>query len=104
MDGDKPDGKPRLSIGDVLRHLVAHGQAYGEDNRAALLEAVNAEYPPPAVAEPELTPEEQKAKDGQAAKDDRIAELEAELAAARAGSGQLLTGEPQPVIPPAPGG
>jgi hypothetical protein len=103
MADDKPDDKPRLGIGDVLRHLVAHGQAYGEDNRTAMLEAVNAEYPPPAVEEPELTPEQQKAKDDQAAKDGRIAELEAELAAARAGAGQPLAGQPQPVIPLAPG-
>jgi hypothetical protein len=66
-----------VTIGDVLRHLVTHAPAYGEDNRAAMLEAVNAEYPPP---EPPAAPVEE---DPQAA---RIAELEAELAAAKAGA------------------
>ena len=66
------------TIGDVLRHLVAHAPAYGEDNRAAMLEAVNAEYPPPPP--PPAPPAE---ADPQAA---RIAELEAELAAAKAGA------------------
>ena len=45
MTTDQPAN--RLSIGDVLRHLVTHAPTYGEDNRVALLEAVNAEYPPP---------------------------------------------------------
>jgi hypothetical protein len=65
------------TIGDVLRHLLAHAPTQGEDNRAAFLEAVNAEYPPP---EPPAAP---PAEDPQAA---RIAELEAELAAAKAGA------------------
>lgn len=75
--------KPRLSIGDVLRHLVTHAPTYGEDNRAALLEAVNAEYAPPEPVQAELTPEEQKVKDEQDAKTARIAELEAQVAELR---------------------
>lgn len=81
--GDQGGGKPRLGIGDVLRHLVSTVHTSGEDNRGAMLEAVNAEYPPPEPAEPELTPQEQAARDEQAAKDTRIADLEAQVAALR---------------------
>jgi hypothetical protein len=73
--------KPGLTIGDVLRHLVMHIPVYGEENRAGLLEAVNAEYPPPEPVKPELSPEEKAAEDE---KDARIADLEAQLRAVQA--------------------
>lgn len=73
-----------LTIGDVLRHLVMHIPVYGEENRIGLLEAVNAEYPPPEPVMPELTPEEQSAQEEKDAQEARIAELEAQLKAARA--------------------
>ena len=73
--------KPGLSIGDVLRHLVMHIPVYGEENRKGLLDAVNAEYPPPEPDKGEMSPEEQE-KAAQAA---RIAELESQLEAARKG-------------------
>jgi hypothetical protein len=66
------------TIGDVLRHLVAQSDTARGGNARELYDAIDAEYPPPA---PPPAPAE--AEDPQAA---RIAELEAELAAARAGA------------------
>ena len=65
------------TIGDVLRHLVAQSDTARGGNAQELYDAIDAEYPPP---EPPAAPAEE---DPQAA---RIAELEAELAAARAGA------------------
>ena len=65
------------NLGDVLRHLVTHTRGASPDDRAGMLEVVNEAYPPPA---PPPAPE---TEDPQAA---RIAELESELAAAKAGA------------------
>lgn len=76
--GQAPD-KPRLGIGDVLRHLVTHANTSGEDNRAAFLEAVNAEYGAPP--EPDVPVEDKAAEDATDPRDAEIDRLKAELAA-----------------------
>ena len=65
------------SIGDVLRHLVANAANLGNDHRAEFLDAINEAYPPPPEPEPEPAPVPMEAQA-------RIAQLEAELAAAKA--------------------
>lgn len=65
------------NLGDVLRHLVTHALGASPEDRAGMMEVVNEAYPPPV---PPPAPVEE---DPQAA---RIAELEAQLAAARAGA------------------
>ena len=66
-------------LGDVLRHLVANAPGLGDDHRAEFTDAVNEAYPPPPPPPPP-----DPVADPQAA---RIAELEAELSAARANAG-----------------
>ena len=62
-------------LGDVLRHLVTNALGASPEDRTGMLEVVNEAYPPP---QPPPAPVE---ADPQAA---RIAQLEAELAAAKA--------------------
>lgn len=63
-------------LGDFLRHVLDRVGAPGEAHRQEFLDAINAEFPPPASPEPEPGTD--------AAAQARIAELEADLAAARA--------------------
>ena len=63
------------TLGDVLRHLVANAPGIGDDHRAEFTDAVNEAYPPPPPPAPDPVTDPQAA---------RIAELEAELSAAKA--------------------
>lgn len=71
-------------LGDVLRHLIYHVPGLSDTNRAEFTDAVNEAYgppPDPAPAEAEAAP----AAGAADPRDARIAQLEAELQAARAG-------------------
>lgn len=64
-----------MDLGDVLRHLLDRVPGPSDVNHQELVDTVNAVYPPPPPPEPD------PASDPQAA---RIAQLEAELSAAKA--------------------